>query len=807
MTPPLDVDACASPAGNTAVESWRAAIAANASGDPAMHATPPHLLRTTLAAATLAWLSAHPQAAYAQQAAQAAVLEARDLDRITVTAQKREQQVEDVPIALTAYSGDFLERYDLTDMTDIGNYVPGLTVQEQSPNNPGFVIRGITSDSGESNVEPRVSVFQDSVSISKSRGSVVQPFDLERVEVLRGPQGTLFGRGAQIGAVHLIQNKASPIASSAFTIGGGNFGSVLATGHVNQALGENAYGRISVYGETRDGAIENLSGGDLNGRDTLAARASLRFDVGDASRIDLILNLQEDSPPGTDFRSGTIPNRNGSTDLFGPADLNRGTQLGLERTVHGITALGSFPLSSAWTLSTITGWREFDSLEEFDADGSQLFALEFAEDAQGKQLSQELRFDYDNGGRVRGFTGVSLFREDGSQRVPFRTNERSFITLPVFGLGIPPLLPNGQPNTMVTGLPVAPGVVLPLKTFHEEQYTNFGKTNAYEVFADATWSVNDRLDLTLGLRGSYEDVTAGYRADFFGSPSALGLLGLGGTTQNPNILFLPTAGRLEADDSFTSAVGRAVAAYRFSDGINGYLSAARGRRPNVISVDAFGSEVIDAEIVYSYEAGIKGNLLGASLLYDVAVYYYDYSNFQTTVQDPRTTLFVPANGGNARAAGAEFSIIYQPSDRFNGFFNYAYSDAKFNARDDGGNAQQLAGNRFRLNAEHSASAGLDFSQPVGGATLYLRPSWNWRSQVFFEDQNTPGIEQAGYALYSLRAGVRFGPGERWDLGAFVDNAGDKQYLIDAGNTGRLFGTPTFIPGNPRLYGVRFSGRF
>jgi len=768
----------------------------------------PHLRSSLLPHAIVLALLLPSTLASAQQVQTTAVASAQELDRIVVTAQKREQQVEEVPIAITAYSGDFLRRYDLTDFTDIGNFVPGLEVQEQSPNNPGFVIRGITSDSGESNVEPRVSVFQDGVSISKSRGSVVQPFDLERIEVLRGPQGTLFGRGAQTGAVHLIQNKASGTPSSSFGIGAGNYGAVSFTGHANQTLGDNFYGRLAVYAERRDGTIDNLSGGDLNGKDTLALRTSFRLDVGDASRLDLIVNLQKDSPPGTDFRSGTIPNRFRSTDVFGPADLNRGERLGLDRTVRGVTLLGTFPLNDAWTLSTISGWRDFDSMEEFDADGSQLFALEFAEDAQGRQVSQEFRFNYDGGGRFRGFTGVGFFEEDGSQRVPFRTNERSFVTLPAIGLRIPPLLPNGTPNTLVTGLPVAPGVILPLKPFHQEQYTNYGNTRAYELFADGTWSLTERLDLTLGLRGTHEDVEAGYQADFFGIPSALGLFGLGGTTTNPNILFVPTNGRLTASDSFTSAVGRAVASYRFGDGINGYASVARGRRPDVISVDAFGSEVIEAEIVNSYEIGIKGNLFQQRLLYDLAAYYYDYSNFQTTVQDPQTTLFVPANGGNAHASGVELSLIYQAGERFNAFFNYAFSDASFNAVDDDGNAQQLAGNRFRLNPEHSAAAGLDLTLPLSsGAAFYLRPSWNWRSQVYFEDQNTPGIEQAGYALYSLRAGVRFGQAQRWDLSAYVDNATDKDYLIDAGNTGRLFGTPTFVPGTPRLYGLRLSGRF
>ena len=141
------------------------------------------------------------------------------LEEIVVTAQKREQQVQDVPIAISAYSGEFLERFGATEMKDIGNLVPGLEIQEQSPNNPGFVIRGITSDSGQAFAAPRVSVFQDGVSLSRARGAVVQPFDLERVEVLRGPQGTLFGRNTIVGAVLLNHNKpAGYIVSNAWML-------------------------------------------------------------------------------------------------------------------------------------------------------------------------------------------------------------------------------------------------------------------------------------------------------------------------------------------------------------------------------------------------------------------------------------------------------------------------------------------------------------------------------------------------------------------------------------------------------------
>ena len=124
---------------------------------------------------------------------------ATELDRIVVTAQKREQQVQEVPIAITALSGEFLDRLNISGFADINGYVPGLQTQVQSPNNPGFVIRGITSDDGGANQEARVSVFQDGVSISRSRGAYVELHDMERIEVVKGPQTTLFGRGLAYG--------------------------------------------------------------------------------------------------------------------------------------------------------------------------------------------------------------------------------------------------------------------------------------------------------------------------------------------------------------------------------------------------------------------------------------------------------------------------------------------------------------------------------------------------------------------------------------------------------------------------------
>ena len=174
--------------------------------------------RATLFVALTAALAAQALAlpALAQETPAA---DSDELDRIVVTAQKREQQIEDVPIAINAYSGEFLEAQGIVDYGDLGSLVPGLEVQTQSVSNPSISIRGITADLDDPTQEPRISLYQDGVSISRARGSSVELFDLQRVEVLRGPQGTLFGRAAETGAVHIIQNKAREGRSGSFELG------------------------------------------------------------------------------------------------------------------------------------------------------------------------------------------------------------------------------------------------------------------------------------------------------------------------------------------------------------------------------------------------------------------------------------------------------------------------------------------------------------------------------------------------------------------------------------------------------------
>lgn len=750
------------------------------------------------------------------------------LEGLVVTAQKRAQPVQEVPIAMTTYEAQFLQNTNTYEFDALSEYVPGLQVQLQSPNKPGFVVRGITSDNGDSRMEPRVSVFQDGVSISKSAGSAVELFDLERVEVLKGPQGTLFGRGAQIGAIHMIQHKPKNFTDAAITLGGGNLGQRLFHGYFNMpVVKDRLLFRIAGIYNKRNGFVDNLSGGLLNGKETGAFRTSIRWLPSDKTVVDLIYNYQKDTPPGVAFKSGVYAPKGGDTSPFTFADLERGEDLFVDRVVWGTTLLIDHTISNRLDFTSITAYREFDAYESFDADGTAAPVLWFAEHSYGQQFSQELRWSYHEGTTLSGFAGASFFYENGYQALPFETDERSFYVLlnpflrdfirdfPILSeeekeelLTLVPELPLVQDGipVLVNTLPEVPLLGnlsgAPLKSFHAEKQTNYGKNYATEIFGDATIHLTRQLDITAGLRGTYENISSALEVENGATPGTLSFI-LGNP---PNNLFAPTDGRIEANKTFWSAVGRLAAHYQLNPNVDFFGTIARGRRPNVVLVNATETEIVNDEIVWSYEAGMK-SLWNNQLQLDLNGYYYDYSDFQTVlpVLTDDGLRILTEDAGSATAIGFETALRYTPGKLFSVFINYSFIDATIDETDSEGNPQELAGNTFRLTPKHSGAAGLEWVIPVNPSLqFFFRPTYSYKSHVFFEEQNQSGIEQDGYGLLNLRAGINSFQ-DRMQVMFFISNALDVRYVIDAGNAGGAFGIPTFVPGPPRLWGIQITG--
>jgi iron complex outermembrane recepter protein len=367
------------------------------------------------------------------------------IETVVVTAQKREQNPIDVPFALTAYSGKFLKDVGIQEFDKLSLFVPGFVVQNQSPNNPGFGLRGLTLDSGEAAQEPRVSVFEDGVSISTTRATYIEMFDVERIEVAKGPQTTLFGRAALMGGVNVIQNKANLDSFSA-SVGAetGDYNYHMVEGAVNMPLTDDMALRISGRYKSRDGYVRNLNDGEkYNSVNTGAARVAFAWHPTENFRADIISNFEEDSPSGTSFKSGTYYPSNATTGtVLGNLDhtsgaaltdsvsgFENGKRLGLDRKVWDVKALTTYKIDPALTLSTVTAYRRFDSEEVFDPDGFSKPLLQAAEDERGDQISHEMRLNYNDGGRLSGFVGVDYFYSNVSQRVPMQFDERLVVAL------------------------------------------------------------------------------------------------------------------------------------------------------------------------------------------------------------------------------------------------------------------------------------------------------------------------------------------------------------------------------------------
>ncbi|MET3525205.1 TonB-dependent receptor [Phenylobacterium koreense] len=744
----------------------------------------------------------------------AALAQDATVQEIVVTAQKREQAALDVPMSLTAYSAERLEELGVQDFADVALFTPGFEVQEQSPNNPGFVVRGITSDETSAYSEARVSVFQDGVSISKAQGSYVELFDLERIEVAKGPQSTLFGRGALIGGVNIIQRKADPSGFDGYLRAeGGDYSYALAEGAVNIPLSEAFALRFSGRMRQRDGYVGNALGGDdFQSVDSWAGRISAHFEPNERLSSDFIVNYQRDEPAGTAFKSGgysptdpatgkVLAGRGASEPaaLRAPNNFEGGRELGLERTVWGVTALVDYEINDALSLSSISAVRRFDSEETFDPDGISLNLLTGLNDAVGEQWSQELRLNYDAGGRVRGFVGAGYFHAEDRQRLPLQFDERMAIAQLAGvlnggpALGLPATTPAPEAlfadprfiGQLVQGvaaqasggrllLTPAQGqaIAANLRANHVEEAVNTSELDSFDLFGDVSFDVTDRFEVSAGLRYTRDDKTTGFGSRTVGGRSVLGgVIGASGLAaggspqglaqanaimaglQSPMVQAIPTLPMFGLTFQPTSALGtptereadnsgftwRLVGRYKLSDDANLYASYARGRLPEVLAASAPANPYDPARFAEIEAETVDSYEVGAkAALWDRRLRLDTAAYFY----DYDNFQTVEQQGTlfvvtNAGKAEA-YGVEAQAELAVVSGLDLFATYAYSHARFKDG---AYDGNRFRLSPDHSLSLGADWRFAALGGEVSVRPTYTWQSKVFFSDDNDRAMFQ------------------------------------------------------------------
>jgi len=735
-----------------------------------------------------------------------------ELEEITVTSQHGEQRLLDIPASITAVSAQTLESANVVSMEQLAGFVPGLMILTQTPGRPNLVIRGLTSDEVSPTAQPRVSVYMNHAPISRATMAIAELYDMERVEVMKGPQGTLFGRGSQAGAISFITRKPADNFGGYVTAGAGNYGMMHLEGALNVPVIDSVLSaRIAGIYSYRDGYVKNNSGGTLNDKNTAGFRFSTSFTPKNSNfRADLTVNYQNDNNSGTAFI-----NPNGVFDIFNyEVYLDRDKEFYNKREVFGTILNARYYTGKRNYFSSITSYFNNVANSRFDGDGSSAPAIDMAELVKANQFMQEIRYNFSLGNRFSGIAGTSFWREDVSQTYRFRPDEQYAAWL-IFQM--PKLMLDGNPMREQAPMPER-GITehLYFPNNHEEESVTEAVNSAFDIFFDATYKLLPKLSFTAGVRATFEQFSIKNRAYHSGGdPSTLGSWFVFADINRetgyinapdksaPNFFFSPVENPI-TEKSFSELLWRANLKYDIDKRSNIFAGYSRGRRPNVLQYNSAGElSIIDAETLHSFDVGYR--VVDHRFMFDASLFYQLYRNFQSSMWEGMNYLIVDVE--RATSYGAELSGRFLLNSYLNVFGNYAYNHATFDEKDGDGNLQGNAGNSFRLTPRNSFllgfNAGYDVSNNI---RIILTPTYSWKSHIFFEDANDKGIDQDAYGLLNANLSAFFKK-QRLTASLFGTNLTGEKYLIGAGNMGAMFGIPTFVPGAPGMVGGKLMWKF
>lgn len=728
-----------------------------------------------------------------QAFAQAAAADPLAVEEVVVTAQKREQKLKDVPISIAAFGAANIEQQNFTDFERLSTRTPGFFVQQQTDSSASFVMRGIEAGNAGAVSEPSISFFLNDVDTSRSRGMLKELFDIERVEVAKGPQGTLYGRGSQIGAVAVVTRRPD-LSRMGWSVEGqlGSYDLYSLTGTANLPIIEDELGlRISARRREREGYVTNLAGGKkLNDDDLWAARASLRWAPSQDLTFDLILDHQADNDAAAATKAINIASPRGDTGWFSDAAQNR-YQPPQKRRQTGAALLADWDLADGWNLKSISAWREVDFAESWDVDGTTYEFLIGRNNVDDQSiLSQEVRLAYDNGGPFRAVGGVSFYKDKTFNQSEFVINEQLLLA------GFP------KRTTPVTQFPV-PGtnVLLPVTTGNSTLSNTRNNRESWSAYINGGYDLTDRLVLDAGVRFTHDEATV-RNSSLVTTLDGVRPIAL------PNGLSNSLGQEFSNSRDYDLVQPRIALTYRLTDQVNIYAGASRGLKAGYPQT-TFGAPIngkptpifgeVKTEEVVNFEVGAKGTLMDR-LYFEAAAFTYDYNDFQTRAVD--LTLGT-VNAGKASAWGVELNggLKVTPELTLSGAYAYLHTQYDEFREVVGGQPVDRSGNVFRMAPEHTASFSADYRRPVfGDWDGFVNANYAWRSKYFLNNDNLDSEMQKAFGLVDLRLGVESADGVL--LEAYAENLLDQDWVRDVGNGGKFFGVPTSIRASPRMLGLR-----
>ena len=710
---------------------------------------------------------------------------ASDSDEIIITAQRRESTVATTGASVTAFSGADLDDRSINNVEDLAILSPSMHVS----NFQGEVqiyIRGIGYSSIIGGSDSSTALHTDGVYLSRSAAGVPAFLDVERIEVLRGPQGTLYGRNATGGSVNILSKRPGDEFEAEARALYGNYNRYRLFGAAGGPITDTLGVRLAVQREGRDGfttlvrpVVDPLGLGpvtgeaedkdDWMGRLTVELSPSENFDLtvrGDYYRADDAASVWHYFGPGT----GTNPIYQALVpESVRPEPLSRTIGSDIEHfnnlTVWGAAADADWRIGE-YALRSITSYRETRPLNRNDLDASPVFGVDQLREEDHWQVSQELQLSSPQFNRGDFILGAYVFREENDIRneyfLPF--TEELFL------------------------LPPDPGCCL-------LELNGRTETTAFAVFGEGNIRLTDRLDLVVGGRYSDETRDGANLVVFRDTPAPV----FDNVAEFDEVSF----------DSFTPKVGLNFA---MSDDVFLYFTASKGFKSGGFNPGSYQNDPFRPEEIWSYEGGAKLSLWGDRVQANTSAFYYDYSDLQ--VQDVENNNVIIRNAAEARVVGVEFESVWRLTDALTVDANVTWLDAEFT----GGalpdpkfpelGVQELDGKQLPKAPELKLAIGGEYSMPVMDlGTLRVRGDYAWQDDVFFTAFNVDLVSQEAFGWGKARATYEHGDG-RWSLAAFVDNISDEVVASNIIFNGDIIGsTQTGNLAPPRTYGVEFAIRY
>jgi len=708
------------------------------------------------------------------------------LGEIVVTARKREESLQDVPLAVTSFSGDALQAAGVEDLTSISQMVPNVTLEHSRATNSTLTafIRGVGQQDPVAGFEQGVGIYLDNVYLNRPQGAILDVYDVERIEVLRGPQGTLYGRNTIGGAVKYVTRPIDPNASTMrVRLAAGNYGQLegMVAGSVPVSDTFRIGGAITQL--TRDGFGDNLTTGDENyDKDVFAARVSLELEPAEGLLIRLSGDYtDDDSAPRQGYRllpnaaqpallSGDYDTTAGITD-FGPITRSSVKSKGAQLNIK-------WSSSDNWSLESITAAREDDSASPIDFDSTQPQSFDTPVIYKNDQFSQELQLTYQTD-RVTVVGGAYYLDANA-----FDAFDVVFTNVTSFTLGDV-------------------------------------DTKTWALFGEVTWDIGDEFSLTLGGRYTDDKRTSrvvretflGVNSPYFGNAGAVSLtvpVIVGGQQ------VVPEFNGSRTDTAFTP---RIIAGWKPSEDLNLYASYSEGfkgggfdPRGNFANADV--REGFLPETVESLEFGAKISLLDGRAQINTAIFVADYKDVQIPGSlivpgPPVSFVGTVTNAGAAEMKGLEFESTMRFTDRLSGSLSFGYIDAEYT--EFMLNGVNIADQRDVQNTPNwTGNASLSYGLPLslGGmsGTLTLAGAAAYRGSTQQFENPIPLLDQSGFWLYD--AGISWSADDdRWRFGVHGRNLSDKRYITSGYNFPTIQSSVLAFYGNPRTVTASAEFRF